>query len=96
MPSAISSLISSPVLSPFRLVLFDLELTDLFGGQANYSWVQREELSLSDGASDLAIVRAAKKAMGLSGVRCRREDLGELIALYPSGSLTVLFIQPRH
>ena len=77
-------------------MLFDLELTDLFGGQANYSWVQREELSLSDGASDLAIVRAAKKAMGLSGVRCRREDLGELIALYPSGSLTVLFISPRY
>lgn len=77
-------------------MLFDLEVTDLFGGQANYSWVEREELLLPDGASDLAIVRAAKKAMGLSGVRCRREDLGELIALYPFGSLTVLFISPRY
>ena len=77
-------------------MLFDLELTDLFGGQANYSWVQREEILLTPGASDRQIVRAAKKVMGLSGVRCRREDLGELIALYPSGSLTVLFIQPRY
>lgn len=76
-------------------MLFDLEFTDLFGGQANYSWVRREELLIAPGASDRQILRAAKKAMGLSGVRCRREDLGELIALYPSGSLTVLFISPR-
>ena len=44
------------------------EHTDTFGGEANYSWVQREELTVSDNISDLSLVRAAKSALGLSGL----------------------------
>lgn len=68
------------------------ELTDLFCGEANYSWVVRETLSLPSGSSDLSIIRAAKKALGLSGIRCRKEDLGSSWALFPSGSLVVAFV----
>jgi hypothetical protein len=70
------------------------EYTDTFGGEANYAWVIREEISLPDQASDLSIVRAAKAALGLSGVRCRRSDLGELLELRPHGSCSVVFISP--
>lgn len=73
---------------------FHCELTDTFSGQANYSWVNRETISLPPGASDLAIVRAAKAALGLTGVRCRKSDYGDMIELSPYGQCTVLFITP--
>ena len=75
-----------------RTITINAELTDTFGGEANYSWVRRRTLTLPEGASDLAIVRAAKRELGLSGVPCRREDWGDCIALYPHGSCTVAFI----
>jgi hypothetical protein len=70
------------------------EHTDTFGGEANYSWVQREELTLSDSASDLSLVRAAKSALGLSGVRCRRSEAGGSIELRPYGECSIVFITP--
>lgn len=73
---------------------YQVELTDLFCGEANYSWVRRDEITLSDSVSDLAIVRAAKLALGISGSRCKREVIGETIQLKPYGSLTVAFITP--
>lgn len=71
---------------------FQFELTDTFGGEANYSWAKRETVELPDDISDLALVRRAKLAMGLNGVRCRRESYGDMIALYPYGACVVLFI----
>lgn len=68
------------------------ELTDTFGGEANYSWCERGPVEVKENASDLAIVRAAKAAAGLSGVRCRKVDFGDLICLYPYGLCQVLFI----
>lgn len=68
------------------------EVTDTFGGEANYSWVRRGEVFLFPGASDLARVRAVKKALGLEGVPCKRESYGEQIVLRPVGSCTVCFI----
>lgn len=70
------------------------EHTDTFGGEANYSWVQREELTLSDNISDLSLVRAAKSALGLSGVRCQRSEAGESIELRPCGHCSIVFITP--
>jgi hypothetical protein len=73
---------------------FQVELTDTFAGQANYSWVRRAEFSLPDSATDRAIVSRAKAELGLTGVRCRRTDLGETMELRPCGSCTVAFISP--
>jgi hypothetical protein len=47
---------------------FQAELTDIFGGEANYSWVRRAEFSLPDNASDLAVVLRAKAELGLPGL----------------------------
>lgn len=75
---------------------FQAELTDTMGGEANYSWVRRAEFSLPDNASDLAVVRRAKAELGITGLRCKRCDLGEMIKLRPYGSCTVAFISPSY
>jgi hypothetical protein len=77
-------------------VTYQAELTDLFCGEANYSWLTRFEFTLPANATDRAIVRAAKLGLGLSGCRCRRSDLGETIELRPYGSLTIAFITPTY
>lgn len=69
--------------------LIAAEMTDTFGGEANYSWVRR--ITVADG-SDLSIVRRVKASLGLAGVRCRRVDYGDQIALYPAGACIVVFI----
>lgn len=68
------------------------ELTDTCWGEANYSRVRRGDVDIKENASNLAIVRAAKLAAGLAGVRCRKVDFGDLICLYPYGVCQVLFI----
>ena len=68
------------------------ELTDTFGGEANYSWVRRAEVDLPDAATARQQITAAKAALGLTGCRCVKSDLGDLIELRPSGSCTIAFI----
>lgn len=75
---------------------FLVEYTDTFGGDANYSWCERETVSLSDCATDRQIVLACKEAVGLSGVKCDRQEWGEGIMLRPRGSCTVVFIYPQY
>ena len=69
-----------------------IEYTDTFGGDANYSWVYRHSATLPDDTSDLALVRYAKKHLGISGVRCDRKSWFDLIELRPRGMCTVLFL----
>lgn len=68
---------------------YDVEYTDTFGGEANYCWVTRLKV---EAVSPLAAVRRVKRELGISGVRCRREDYGDSIALYPYGFCSVIFI----
>ena len=70
------------------------EMTDTFGGESNYSWAKRGKIECKPGEdySDLAAVRRVKKAIGWSGIRCRVENYGDLIALYPAGMCRVCFI----
>jgi len=74
----------------------DLEYTDTFGGEANYCWVNRESLELPQGISDRALVRRAKAALGLSGVRGRMDAHGDQWAFYPYGFATVAFFTVRY
>jgi hypothetical protein len=68
------------------------EMTDTFAGEANYSWCKRGEVFLLPNASKIALVRAVKKALGLEGVRCKREDYDDQIVLRPVGACVVVFI----
>lgn len=67
------------------------EHTDTFGGESNYSWVRREEYT-GKAESNLALVRAAKKFAGISGVRSRVENYGDMLAIFPVGICQVVFV----
>ena len=71
-------------------------LTDTFCGEANYAWVRKGEVELPEGASDLALVRKVKRALGMEGVRCRKEEWGETLVLRPIGQCVVVFIEQVH
>lgn len=69
-----------------------VEVTDTYGGEANYSWVRRHELRGLEGKSDLAIVRRVKREIGWSGHRCRTKKWGDGIRIVPRGICQVCFI----
>ena len=71
----------------------EVEYTDTFGGEANYCWVERETLELPVGISDRAIMRRAKAAMGLSGVRGTTDSYGDGFRFVPYRSCTIMFVQ---
>lgn len=75
---------------------FQFEYTDTFGGDANYSWVQRKNLDLPADISDRALVRRAKAWAGLTGIRCRVENYGDGFSIYPRGMCIVLFISVQY
>ena len=75
---------------------WDIEVTDTFGGVANYCWIRRETLDLPSNLSDRAIVRRAKRAAGLTGVRCETAPHGDGFEIRPRGAAVVCFAMPRY
>jgi hypothetical protein len=74
----------------------ECEYTDTMGGEANYSWVRRVTLPYPEkGLSDRALMRRAKKAMGLENVRGRSDSCGDSLEFRPYGCCTVLFVSVR-
>lgn len=74
-------------------MLYAIEYTDTFGGEANYSWVRRAQFEAPESASQALIVRRAKAAIGLTGWPMRTESMGDMYKLTPaSGCCTVAFI----
>lgn len=85
--------------------IYDLEYTDTFNGQANYSWVHRYQLAMplsdSEGLAarqryDRRLKRRAKAAIGLTGVRGTWEEYGDTMEFRPRGMCTVLFVSYRY
>ncbi len=70
----------------------NVEVTDLFGGEANYGWVNRESFLMDENASDLAIVRKAKAEMGWNNLSCKKSDIGDMIELRRSQACEIMFI----
>ena len=91
---------------------YQIEYTDTFSGEANYTWVKRASVTMPelthygyDGWTNYAkanrvytreLMRKAKAAIGLTGVRGVRSDHGDTIEFRPYGSSTVLFIAYQH
>ena len=71
---------------------YNLELTDTFGGEANYSWVKRDTLNMPDNASRRMIVRRAKAWAGITNQRCEVYDAGDIIDIRPRGVCVALFV----
>lgn len=90
---------------------YDVELTDTFGGEANYSWVNRASVYMPelthygyDGSTNYAkankvyqreLMKRAKAAVGLTGVRGRTTHYGDSSEFRPYGLLQVMFINWR-
>lgn len=91
---------------------FDVEYTDTFGGEANYSWVKRASVTMPelthygyDGSTNYEranriyqreLMRKAKAAVGLSGVRGRSYHNGDSTEFRPFRSCTVMFVMPTY
>jgi hypothetical protein len=69
-----------------------IEYTDTFGGDANYSWVYRVEISAPANASRALLVRRAKAALGLKGRHRDVYDFGDHIQFDPVGLCARVFI----
>lgn len=76
--------------APQTTSTFTVEYTDTYAGEANYSWVKR--FTLTHKGTDRALVRKAKKALGLNGVRAKVYYHGDTIEVRPVGTCTVAFI----
>lgn len=76
----------------------DVEITDTFGGEANYSWVRRYSATITANTvqeRERKVIREAKRLVGWTGLRCKKEDTGDLIKLTTSGLCQVVFITFR-
>lgn len=78
---------------------FNVELTDTFSGEPNYSWVRRAVVEVPDAgfyhnarSEQAQIMRAAKAAVGLTGVPGRTEAYGDSFTFRPRGLLQVMFV----
>lgn len=87
---------------------YEIEYTDTFGGEANYCWVRRERVSMPelthygyDGCTNYAkankvygreLMRRAKAAVGLTGVRGVTTTMGDGYEFRPHGMATVMFV----
>ncbi len=90
---------------------YNVEYTDTFAGEANYSWVRRHVVTMPelthygyDGSTNYAksnriyqreLVKRAKAATGLTGVRGTGHWQGEDYTFVPYRSTTTMFISWR-
>lgn len=79
-------------MSHLDTVTAELELTDLYQGEANYSWVKRVSLDLNADEKTSQIIRKLKAKMGISHLRHRKEDFGDMVRLRFDGMNVVGFI----
>lgn len=69
---------------------YQVEVTDTFGGDANYSWVRRYTIEAPDApyrspSYRRTLVRRAKAAAGWTGMRCTVQDYGDMLDVRPVG-----------
>ena len=70
----------------------NIEMTDTFGGEANYSWCKRKTITVAEGISSRALIRRCKKEMEVYD-RHKKSDFGDMIRLdFSPGWLAVMFI----
>ena len=78
------------------MVTWDVEVTDLFGGEANYCWVNRYAVRTSDDISDLALVRRIKSVAGYSGIRGQTCISGDFVEIRFPARCVVIFANVRY
>lgn len=70
-----------------------IEITDIYCGEANYSWVKRFEFDIKENASDMAIIRKAKKVSEWCiGAKHEKQSTGDYLTIKPYGVNQIMFI----
>jgi hypothetical protein len=71
---------------------YDVEVTDTFGGEANYGWVRRYTLTVPAGTKPATFMRKVKALIGWTGMRCNVSDFGNgSLDIRPRGVCQVCF-----
>lgn len=69
---------------------YKFEYTDTFGGEANYSWVNRGEVRAGN---TIQAAKLARSELGLTGVKGDvKMNQGDEFWWSPRGSCTILFV----
>ena len=71
---------------------YQIEVTDTFGGDANYCWVKRGTINAPDNATRRYLVRKAKAFAGWTNWKCEVRDLGDIIEIRPWDANMVCFV----
>jgi hypothetical protein len=71
-----------------------VEMTDTFGGDANYSWLHSAVIDAPTDASSTMLVRRAKKALGVTQPHKPIDDWGDMIRLDLRHACVCIFISP--
>ena len=69
---------------------FSIEITDTFGGEANYCWVKRFTVKA---LSKRGAIIKAKREGGWRGYKHRTLDYGDMTRLDLKGACVVIFIE---
>jgi hypothetical protein len=70
-----------------------VEVTDTYGGQANYSWVRRYHMEEVSDEKQPSIVRRAKKLAGWTGFKCETMAYnGDTYEVRPRRAAMVMFV----
>ena len=73
------------------MATWDIEVTDTYGGEANYSFARRYAVRTSDDISDLALIRRIKSAAGYSGIRGQTCISGDFVEIRFPARCVVIF-----
>jgi hypothetical protein len=71
---------------------YNIELTDTRDGEANYAWVRRYQITVAKGASDLTVLRRAKKEVGWTGERCITHAYDSSFTVIPKKVCQIMFV----
>jgi len=64
---------------------WELEVTDTFGGAANYIWVERQ--TLPGRTTRRGVVRRLKSMLGITGMYAQVYDHGDMIEVRPAKAI---------
>lgn len=73
-----------------------VQVTDTFGGEANYSWVRNYEVWICKGTPRKTQIRKVKAEAGWTGIRCETTDHGDMIEMRPRNMAQVMFVTEEY
>jgi hypothetical protein len=72
---------------------WNIEVTDTFGGETNYSWVRRYTIPSKRGDTQRGVITRAKRAAGLSGVKGETAWYGDAGDFRPRRACIAMLVQ---